>query len=100
MRRTILAFLIAFLLLSLQQEAAVHAFAHLGDRHEQGATKPHEGQACAKCELLATSGDGVPVSALAADAHGASTPVAQVAFGTRAVAAPVFYSSRAPPLFS
>jgi len=97
LRRTLLAFLLSFLLLGLQQEVAVHALGHLGGPHKQEATAPHQGQPCAKCELLASGADGVPVSASASHADGASLPVAPVAFTTRALAAPASYSPRAPP---
>jgi hypothetical protein len=97
-RRAFLAFLLSFLLLSLQQEVAVHAFGHLGIGHKQGATTPHEYQPCATCELLASGADSIPASVVAPVADCESTAVAQVAFATRAVAAPAFYSPRAPPV--
>jgi hypothetical protein len=97
-RRIFLAFLLSFLLLSLQREVAVHALGHLGNRHEQGATTPQQGQPCAECELLASGADSIPASAVAPVADCESTLVAQVAFTTRTVAAPACYSPRAPPV--
>jgi hypothetical protein len=100
LRRALLAFLLSFLLLNLQQEVIAHAFGHLVDTHEQEAAAPHQGQPCATCELLASGADGVPASAPAPDADGASLPAARIAFASRSVAAPAPYCARAPPALS
>jgi hypothetical protein len=96
--RTFVTLALAFLLLSLQHEAAVHALEHRADRHEQRVTTPQKGEPCAKCELLASGADGIPATGAPSGAGCASSPVAQVAFTSRAVTAPSCYSSRAPPV--
>jgi hypothetical protein len=97
-RRPLLAFVLSFLLLGLQQEVAVHTLWHLDLGHGPKATVPHEGQPCAECLLLASGADSVATSPASPDAACASAPVAPVAFITRAVAAPACYSPRAPPV--
>jgi hypothetical protein len=93
----LLAILLSFLLLGMRQQEAAHSFEHLGTQQKPGVTMPHDGGACATCELLAAGADGVPAAAgtLAIAREGTAVPV--VAFSTRAVAAPAAYASRAPP---
>jgi hypothetical protein len=102
MRRPVLYAFLSFLLLALQIEGLVHPFRHLDTRAARPdrveAALPQAVPACVECALLVAGSDAVgdngPSSAFAAPA----TPGALTAFHTRAVAAPVHFASRAPPL--
>lgn len=97
-RRTFLAFALAFLLLGLQHQGYVHALSHLGSKHEAGMAAPAGAEACAQCALLASGADGVPGSFVPAFAAGAPAGHAIARFTSRPVAAPAVYASRAPPV--
>jgi hypothetical protein len=103
MRRALLVCLLA-LLLSMQHEVYVHAFSHFapfaGQAHDTGFASMLADAECPRCALLAAGSNAVPaqtqstfVAALADESEGA-------VFRSRAVAAPAFFSSRAPPVLS
>jgi hypothetical protein len=98
LRRNLLAFALALLLLGLQHQGYVHAITHLGPKHETGLTAPAAAEACAQCALLASGTDGVPSSFVPAFAVGTPSGHAIVRFASRPVAAPAVYASRAPPV--
>ena len=85
----------------MQHEGQVHALQHLGSilhpAHEQGIQQPTVDVSCLECSLLAGGAPAVAtdVPALSAVAIGASLVVGD--FASRSLAAPSYYSSRAPP---
>ena len=101
MRRVFLFAFLSLLLLSMQQEGAVHALSHLGPQlaraHDTGLASPQADGACAECALLAGGANALPGHAGAIAAVVAATKRAPLAFRSRATAAPVYFSSRAPP---
>jgi hypothetical protein len=101
MQRTVLTVLFSLLLLGMQLEGQRHEAQHLGDQlhraHEQGLQKSASNSPCIECALLASGSDAVASSI-------ASLPPAVVDsgrggawFSSHKVAAPAYYSSRAPP---
>jgi hypothetical protein len=98
----VLTFVFSLLVLGMQLEGQRHALQHIGDRlhrpHEQGLQLPQAEIVCAECALLAGTSNAVA---------GSSTPEVPVVaanerfsalFLSRSVAAPTYYSSRAPPV--
>jgi hypothetical protein len=101
MVRKFFSFVLAFLLLGLQQELLLHPLTHLPElkaRHHSSLKLPAVELACVECSLLAgaayAAAGAMPQlpCALAADGCIESAPV------SRYVAAPSYYQSRAPPL--
>ena len=99
--RALLSVLFVLLMLGMQHEVQVHAFQHLGAAlhaaQEQGLQAPVADIVCLECALLAGG-----ASALAPEFP--AVPPAAVggrrfigALATRALSAPAYYSSRAPP---
>ena len=85
----------------MQHEVQVHALQHLGSilhpAHEQGIQQPTVDASCLECSLLAGGSPGVAaeIPGLPATDVGTSRVVGTVA--SRSLAAPSYYSSRAPP---
>jgi len=102
MRRGILFAVLSFLLLAMQNEGMVHPLGHLDTRvarpDRTEAALPHAVAVCAECALLAAGSDAVrgdvPALHLPTTAHQGALK----AFRSRAVDAPVHFSSRAPPV--
>jgi hypothetical protein len=100
--KVVLTTIFSLLMLGMQLEGQRHALQHLGDQlhrpHKQGLQLPQGEAACAECALLAGTSSAIP--------SGTVTPLAVVAvterfdgrFLSRSVAAPTYYSSRAPPV--
>jgi hypothetical protein len=99
-RRTFRIVFLCLSLLGLQQQLAVHAYAHLPDPGKAGYTLSDEDAACPTCELLASGANGLASCPASAGATSAALPTAPAGFSSRAVAAPACYSSRAPPALS
>ena len=103
MRRGILFAILSFLLLAMQNEGLVHPLGHLDariarpDRPE--AALPHAVAACTECALLVAGSDAIGSDVTSLHFPGPATLGALTAFRSRAVAAPVYFASRAPPLF-
>ena len=101
MHRRLVAFVVAFLLLGMQQEAQLHALTHLRDQlqrsHEQGLQILSADTACAECALLAGGSGVVPADSTATPPPIARFAAPVAAVPSRAVAAPSYYSSRGPP---
>jgi hypothetical protein len=101
--RTIVTVACALLLLGVQREVQVHALQHLGSvlhsAHDQGIQQPTVDLSCLECSLLAGGAPAVApdVPGLSAVAIAASRVVGD--FASRSLAAPSYYSSRAPPSF-
>ncbi len=100
MLRRLPALLLAFLLLGLQQQVAVHVFEHLASRHDPGLEAPAGSASCATCEILASGADSVPATALPALATRVAPDFQPAAFTSRPVAFAASYRSRAPPPLS
>ena len=100
--RILLSVVFALLLLGMQREVQVHALQHLGGvlhpAHEQGIQTPAADVTCLECSLLAGGSPVVAadIPALPSAAIGALRAITTVA--SRSLAAPSYYSSRAPPL--
>ncbi len=101
-RTVFLTFVVSLLMLGMQLEGQRHALQHLGDRlhrpHEQSLKAPQGEIVCAECALLAGTSNAVAGSAastlpaVAANARFDAPPA------SHSVAAPSYYSSRAPPV--
>jgi hypothetical protein len=99
--RLVVAFLACLLVLGMQQESLRHAVEHLRPllqrAHDTGLQLPVADAACAECALLAGGADAVaPHVAPVVDRAGV-IPAGAVAFASRAVPAPVYSATRAPP---
>jgi len=102
MPRLVLTFLLSLLLVGMQAESQRHALEHLRPlltrAHDIGAHMPVDDSACAECALLAGGADASFGAALPALAATSVNDRPQFAFVTRAVAAPHYFESRAPPV--
>jgi hypothetical protein len=102
MRRGILFAVLSFLLLALQNEGFVHPLGHVDTRvarpDRPQAALPHGVAACAECALLVAGSDAVSGNVPALQFPAPATLGALTAFRSRTVAAPVHFSSRAPPV--
>jgi hypothetical protein len=101
MRRAVYVALLSALVLAMQLQAPVHALSHLGDRfqarQDQGLQVPHD-DACAACALFAGASGAAVADAAVPPPLDAPFVAAQSVLATRAVSAPTYYSSRAPPV--
>jgi hypothetical protein len=101
MRTRILTWLFAFLLLGMQQEAQLHALAHIGEGlqrpHDQGLQLPSAETPCAMCALFAGGAAAIPGEGFAADETAAGFAAPQGATSPVAASTFTYYLSRAPP---
>jgi len=99
--RPFVALLFALLLLGMQQQAQVHALQHLGSlvhaRQDTGLQAPAADAPCLECALLASGTSAVANGHAAVPAHAALGDRHHLAIAFRHLAAPSYYSSRAPP---
>jgi hypothetical protein len=99
--RQLVALLFALLLLGMQQQLQVHALQHLGSllqgRHDTGLQAPIADAPCLECSLLASGASGLANGSAAAPAHVVIGDRYHLAIAFRHLAAPSYYSSRAPP---
>jgi hypothetical protein len=102
MRRTFIYCLLPLLLLATQHEGYVHALSHFGPQlvraHDTGIAPPGADGGCSECALLAAGAHVVPGGATLFSAAPPAHPSVAFAFRSRAASAPVYFSSRAPPL--
>jgi hypothetical protein len=102
MRRSIYFAVLTFLLLAMQNEGLVHPFGHLDSRMPRPdrteAALPHAVATCAECALLASGSSTVVGNVPALQSPPPSMQRAWLAFRSRAADAPVYFSSRAPPV--
>ncbi len=98
----VLTFVFSLLMLGMQLEGQRHTLQHLGDRlhrpHEQGLQLPQGDIACAECALLAGTSNTVAGSSASPLPVVAANERLDAQFLSQSVAAPAYYSSRAPPL--
>lgn len=101
MRRTLLVALLSALLLAMQQQAPVHALSHLGDSlhpaQDQGLQVPHD-DGCAVCALFASAAGVAVANAAVPPPLDAPSVAAHSVVATWVVSAPIYYSTRAPPV--
>ena len=101
MRPRLLALLFTFLLLGMQQEAQLHALAHIGEElhrpHDQGLQLPSAETPCAMCALFAGGSAAIPGDGCAADETAAGFAAPQGATSPAAASTSTHYLSRAPP---
>ena len=102
-QRFIFTFLLSLLLVGMQGELQRHALEHLrpllAHSRDVGVHAPIDEAACAECALLAGGTDAV---ATGADALPSTAPNGEgrtIAYESRAVPAPDYFQSRAPPTF-
>jgi hypothetical protein len=102
MQRTILTVVFSLLMLGMQLEGQRHALQHLGDRlhrpHEQGMQQSQGEIVCAECALLAGTSNAVAGSSASPLPVVAANERVDPQVLSRRVAAPAYYSSRAPPV--
>lgn len=103
MRPRLLALLFTFLLLGMQQEAQLHALAHIADQlqrpHDQGLQLPADETACATCALFAGGSAAIPGAGFVADETGTRFAAPPGAASPAAASTSTHYLSRAPPSF-
>jgi len=101
MQRTVLTVLFSLLLLGMQLEGQRHEVQHLGDQlhrsHEQSLQKSASNSPCIECALLAGGSHAVAGSVASPAAAIVDSGSVGIRFASLAVAAPAYYSSRAPP---
>jgi hypothetical protein len=101
MRSRLLALLFSFLLLGMQQGAALHAVAHIGDGldrpHEQTLLPPADDTSCAICALFAGGSNAIASGSADALQFAPASAASQVASSSPALSSPTWYLSRAPP---
>ena len=101
MHPRLLTLLFAFLLLGMQQEAQLHAIAHAGEQlqrpHDRGLQLPVDDTPCAVCALFAGGSTAIPADSVKIHVPAAGFASPQGATLSRAVSAPTYYLSRAPP---
>jgi hypothetical protein len=101
-RSVLLAFVVSLLMLGMQLEGQRHALQHLNDRlhrpHEQSLQQPQGEIVCAECALLAGASNAVAGSAASTLPVVAPNERFDARLVSRSVAAPTYYSSRAPPV--
>ena len=99
--RQLVALLFALLLLGMQQQLQVHALQHLGNllhaRQDTGLQAPIADAPCLECALLASGTSTVANGRAAAPADVVISDRYHLAIALRHLAAPSYYSSRAPP---
>jgi hypothetical protein len=102
MRRTFLFSLLSLLLLAMQHEGYVHALAHaaapMARGHDASLVAPAADGGCAECALLAGGANAVPGSGAVSAAVVPAIARSGLAFRSHATPAPVYFSSRAPPV--
>ena len=100
MQRTVLTVLFSLLLLAMQLEGQRHELQHFGDQHrshEQGLQKSASNAPCIECALLAGGSHAVAGSVASLPWAIVDSGRVGIWFSSLAVAAPAYYSSRAPP---
>jgi hypothetical protein len=101
MQRTVLTVLFSLLLFGMQLEGQRHEVQHLGDQlhqsHEQGLQKSASNSPCIECALLASGSHAVAGSVASPALAIVDSGGVGIRFASLAVAAPAYYSSRAPP---
>ncbi|HEY5307842.1 MAG TPA: hypothetical protein VIK97_04990 [Casimicrobiaceae bacterium] len=102
MRRTLFFCLLSLLLLGMQHEGHVHALSHFGPQlvraHDTGIAPPGADGGCSECALLAAGAHAVTGGAALSSVAPQTYPPATSAFRSHATPAPVYFSSRAPPI--
>jgi len=101
MQRTVLTVLCSLMLFGMQLEGQRHEVQHLGDQlhraHEQGLQKSATNSPCIECALLASGSHAVAGSVASLSLAIVDSGRVGIRFASPAVAAPAYYSSRAPP---
>jgi hypothetical protein len=100
-QRTVLTVLFSLLLFGMQLEGQRHEVQHLGGQlhrsHEQGLQKSASNSPCIECALLAGGSHALASSAASPPPAVVDSGRVGIRFSSLAVAAPAYYSSRAPP---
>jgi hypothetical protein len=99
--RILLTAAFALLFLFMQREVQVHALQHLGGilhpAQEQSIHAPVADVACLECSLLAGGSSVIAADLPALPPAAIATQRVYSAAASRALSAPSYYSSRAPP---
>jgi hypothetical protein len=101
MQRTFLTVLFSLLLFGMQLEGQRHAVQHFGDQlhrsQEQGLQQSASNSPCIECALLAGGSHTVASSVASPPPAIVGSGRVGIRFSSHKVAAPVYYSGRAPP---
>jgi len=101
MQRTLLTVLFSLLFFGMQLEGQRHEVQHFGDQlhrwHEQGLQKSASNSPCTECALLAGGSHAVAGDVASLPPAIVDSGRVGIWFSSLAVAAPAYYSSRAPP---
>jgi hypothetical protein len=101
MQRALLTVLFSLLFFGMQLEGQRREVQHLGDQlhrsHEQGLQKSASNSPCIECALLASGSHAVAGSVVSPAPAIVDSGRVGIRFSSLAVAAPAYYSSRAPP---
>lgn len=101
MQRKFLTVLLSLLLFGMQLEGQRHAVQHFGDHlqrsHERGLQKSASNSPCIQCALLASGSEAVASSVASLPATIVDSGRVGIWLSSHKVAAPAYYSSRAPP---
>jgi hypothetical protein len=99
--RFLLTAVFALLFLFMQREVQVHALQHLGGllhpAQQQSLQAPAADVTCLECSLLASGSPGIAADLAAMPPAAVTTQRIYSAVAARRLAAPSYYSSRAPP---
>ena len=102
MQRIVVTFLLSLLLVGTQQEAQRHALEHLRPlltrAHDVGFQSPVVEVACAECALLVGGADAVIFAVDALPGPAPDRERLAFVYASRALAAPAYFQSRAPPV--
>ena len=102
-RRRVITLIVAFLLLFMQQAERSHALVHVGERlhasHDRALAVPDFESQCGLCVLFAGGSTAAIDSASPIPPPFVEFAIPTFVVASRAVSAPSFYSSRAPPAF-
>jgi hypothetical protein len=92
----------SLLMLGMQLEGQRHALQHLGDQlhrqQENGMQHPQGEIACAECALLAGATNAIAGTTASTMPAATDTERFDAQFLSQSIAAPTYYSSRAPPV--
>ena len=101
MRSRLLAFVLVFLLLGMQQEMQVHALAHAAQALQQANDEhfqlPADNAPCALCGLLASGSNAIPVGSPVVHSIAADSVAFHAATPSLSSSPLHYYRSRAPP---
>jgi hypothetical protein len=101
-QHTFLTVLFSLLLFGMQLEGQRHELQHFGDQlrwwHEQGLQQSASNSPCIECALLAGGSHAIASGVASPPPAIVDSGRVGIRFSSQEVAAPAYYSSRAPPM--